>query len=141
MASLTLLVASVLASSHGFVVCPDKEVAYFHVPKAAGLHTPATLRIVDRLYARDFELLGYQKIGARMMRLCGQRAARHAAIRGAAAKRGPPRRKKYRGPTWKSASTRNAEKAKEDSEKAKEDFGKHMKQWLEANQVPLLPDE
>lgn len=107
-------------------------------------HTPATLRVVDRLYARDFELLGYQKIGARMMRLCGQRAARHAAIRNAASKapggaanRRPTRRngpKKYRGPTRQSASTRNAEQATED-------FGKHMKQWLEANQVPILPEE
>ena len=45
MASLTLLVASVMASSHGFVVCPDKEVAYFHVPKAAGLHV--TKKLLD----------------------------------------------------------------------------------------------
>ena len=92
-------------------------------------HTPATIRIVDRLYARDFELLGYQKINARMMRLCGQRAARQAAL--ASQQRRPVVRrkpKKYRGPT------RN-DKPQE------EEFGRHMRKWLEGEQVPLMPTE
>ena len=89
-------------------------------------HTPATIRIVDRLYARDFELLGYQKINARMMRLCGQRAARQAAL--ASQQRRPVVRrkpKKYRGPT------RN-DKPQE------EEFGRHMRKWLEGEQVPSM---
>ena len=100
-------------------------------------HTPATIRIVDRLYARDFELLGYQKINARMMRLCGQRAARQAAL---ASQNGRPvvrrKPKKYRGPTRRTppAATRN-DKPQE------EEFGRHMKKWLEGKQVPLMPTE
>jgi hypothetical protein len=97
-------------------------------------HSPATIRIVDRLYARDFELLGYQKINARMMRLCGQRAARQAAL--AQNRRPDVRRKpkKYRGPTrTPPASKRN--------DKPQEEFGKHMRKWLEGEQVPLMPTE
>ena len=119
-------------------------------------HTPATIRIVDRLYARDFELLGkelrinqmsrlprprrdfhtgYQKINARMMRLCGQRAARQAAL--ASQNRRPVVRrkpKKYRGPTRTPPAKRN-DKPQE------EEFGRHMKKWLEGEQVPLMPTE
>ena len=132
MAWLKLLVASALVTiSQSFVVCPDKEVAFYHVPKAAGLH-----RIVDRLYARDFELLGYQKVNARMMRLCGQRAARQAAL--ASQQRLPVVRrkpKKYRGPTrTPPASQRN-------NAPQEEEFGRHMKKWLEGEQVPLMPTE
>ena len=76
---------------------------------------------------RDFHT-GYQKINARMMRLCGQRAARQAAL--AQNRRPVVRRKpkKYRGPT------RN-DKPQE------EEFGRHMKKWLEGEQVPLMPTE
>ena len=99
-------------------------------------HTPATIRIVDRLYARDFELLGYQKVNARMMRLCAQRAARQAAL--ASQQRLPVVRrkpKKYRGPTrTPPASQRN-------NAPQEEEFGRHMKKWLEGEQVPLMPTE
>ena len=98
-------------------------------------HTPATIRIVDRLYARDFELLGYQKINARMMRLCGQRAARQAAL--AQNRRPVVRRKpkKYRGPT------RTPPASKRNDAPQEEEFGRHMKKWLEGEQVPLMPTE
>ena len=99
-------------------------------------HTPATIRIVDRLYARDFELLGYQKINARMMRLCGQRAARQAAL--ASQQRRPVVRrkpKKYRGPSRTPPASKRNEKPQE------EEFGRHMKKWLEGEQVPLMPTE
>ena len=99
-------------------------------------HTPATIRIVDRLYARDFELLGYQKINARMMRLCGQRAARQAAL--ASQNRRPVVRrkpKKYRGPT------RTPPAAKRNDKPQEEEFGRHMKKWLEGGQGPLMPTE
>jgi hypothetical protein len=92
-------------------------------------------RIVDRLYARDFELLGYQKVNARMMRLCGQRAARQAAL--ASQQRLPVVRrkpKKYRGPTRTPPAKRN-DKPQE------EEFGRHMRKWLEGEQVPLMPTE
>ena len=81
---------------------------------------------------RDFHT-GYQKINARMMRLCGQRAARQAAL--AQNRRPVVRRKpkKYRGPT-PPASKRN-DKPQE------EEFGRHMRKWLEGEQVPLMPTE
>ena len=96
-------------------------------------HTPATIRIVDRLYARDFELLGYQKINARMMRLCGQRAARQAAL--ASQTRRPVVRrkpKKYRGPT------RTPPASKQNNKPQEEEFGRHMRKWLEGEQVPSM---
>ena len=96
-------------------------------------HTPATIRIVDRLYARDFELLGYQKINARMMRLCGQRAARQAAL--ASQQRRPVVRrkpKKYRGPTRTPPASKRNDKPQE------EEFGRHMRKWLEGEQVPSM---
>ena len=94
--------------------------------KAAGLHVTKT---------RDFELLGYQKVNARMMRLCGQRAARQAAL--ASQQRLPVVRrkpKKYRGPTRTPPAKRN-DKPQE------EEFGRHMRKWLEGEQVPLMPTE
>ena len=36
-------------------------------------HTPETIRITNRLYARDFELLGYEKITDADLRRCGGR--------------------------------------------------------------------
>ena len=78
----------------------------------------------------------YQKVNARMMRLCGQRAARQAAI--ASQQRLPVVRrkpKKYRGPTrTPPASQRN-------NAPQEEEFGRHMKKWLEGEQVPLMPTE
>ena len=121
------------SSKRGALCGPDRCDACALL--AESRHTPATIRIVDRLYARDFELLGYQKINARMMRLCGQRAARQAAL--ASQNRRPVVRrkpKKYRGPTRTTPAKRN-DKPQE------EEFGRHMKKWLEGEQVPLMPTE
>ena len=83
---------------------------------------------------RDFHT-GYQKINARMMRLCGQRAARQAAL--AQNRRPVVRRKpkKYRGPTRTPPASKRNDKPQE------EEFGKHMRKWLEGEQVPLMPTE
>ena len=74
-----------------------------------------------------------------MMRLCGQRAARQAAL--ASQNRRPVVRrkpKKYRGPT----RTRPGTPATKQNEKPQEEeFGRHMKKWLEGEQVPLMPTE
>ena len=121
------------SSKRGAICGPDRCDACALLSETR--HTPATIRIVDRLYARDFELLGYQKINARMMRLCGQRAARQAAL--ASQKRRPVVRrkpKKYRGPTRTPAAKRN-------DAPQEEEFGRHMKKWLEGEQVPLMPTE
>ena len=80
-------------------------------------------------------MLGYQKINARMMRLCGQRAARQAAL--ASQQRRPVVRRKpekYRGPT-------RTPPAKQNDKPQEEEFGRHMKKWLEGEQVPLMPTE
>ena len=122
------------SSKRGALCGPDRCDACALL--TATRHTPATIRIVDRLYARDFELLGYQKVNARMMRLCAQRAARQAAL--ASQQRLPVVRrkpKKYRGPTrTPPASQRN-------NAPQEEEFGRHMKKWLEGEQVPLMPTE
>ena len=123
------------SSKRGAICGPDRCDACALLSETR--HTPATIRIVDRLYARDFELLGYQKINARMMRLCGQRAARQAALARSAAERRPARRKpkKYRGPT------RTPPASKRNDAPQEEEFGRHMKKWLEGEQVPLMPTE
>jgi len=69
------------------------------------------------------------------LRLCGQRAARQAAL--ASQQRRPVVRrksKKYRGPTRTPPAKRN-DKPQE------EEFGRHMRKWLEGEQVPLMPTE
>ena len=142
MARLLLVASALVTISHSFVVCPDNEQLpgydrWWACPRCKYEPHPSTFpeyMVWLERNLRNGTLAWWHD--PRMMRLCGQRAARQAAL--ASQNRRPVVRrkpKKYRGPT------RTPPASKRNDEPQEEEFGRHMKKWLEGEQVPLMPTE